>query len=109
MNTTTPLGRTKLCALVASALAALLAGAITTASAAPQCGPRAKLVEALGQKYQENRQALGLAGPTALIELYVSEKGTWTLLKTSTSGLACVLAAGESWHSAPQQVAGVSL
>jgi hypothetical protein len=75
-------------------------------SASPQCGARDKLIEVLGQKYRENRQALGLAGDAAVFELYVSDQGTWTLLSTGTSGLSCIVAAGEAWQSAPKVLAG---
>jgi hypothetical protein len=78
-----------------------------SAQAAAQCGPHEKIAEVLGKRFQENRQALGLAGQASVIELFVSEEGTWTLTTTSTAGLTCVVASGEAWQALPKQLAGL--
>ncbi len=63
------------------------------------CGTRDSVVEKLGEKYGETRRGGGLAGPTAIFELWVSEaSGTWTILKTTPNGLTCVMALGTAWH-----------
>jgi hypothetical protein len=85
-----------------------LAAFINGAQAAIQCGPRDKIAEALGQRFQENRQALGIAGQSAVVELFVSLQGSWTMTTTNTKGLTCVIATGEAWQSAPKQLAGLS-
>ena len=41
---------------------------------------------------------MGLAGKGALVELYVSKEGTFTLVTTDTSGLSCIVGAGDSWE-----------
>ena len=92
--------------LFATCLVAGLASGIAPGLASQQCGARDKLIEVLGDKYQENRQALGLTGHAAVFELYVSDQGTWTLLSTATSGVTCIIAAGEAWQSAPKLPAG---
>jgi hypothetical protein len=81
---------------------------INGAQAAVQCGPRDKIAEVLGQKFQENRQALGLAGQASVIELFVSLSGSWTMTSTNTQGLTCIVATGEAWQAAPKQLAGLS-
>jgi hypothetical protein len=64
------------------------------------CGARDAIVTNLGEKYGETRRGGGLAGPTAVVEVYASEKtGTWTILRTGTNGLSCVMAVGEGWQS----------
>jgi hypothetical protein len=64
------------------------------------CGARADIIERLGEKYGETRRGGGLAGPTAVIELYASDKtGSWTILRTGTNGLSCVMAVGEGWQN----------
>ncbi len=63
------------------------------------CGPRAELVERLRSAYQEQASAIGLAGSGGVVELYTSEKGSWTLLLTQTTGVSCLIAAGDSWES----------
>lgn len=60
------------------------------------CMDRAALVARLAAQYGENRQAAGLAGPDRLVELFASiETGSWTLVVTAPSGIACLLGAGE--------------
>ena len=53
----------------------------------------------------------GLQSASSSYEVWISaEKGTWTILKTSANGTACVMAAGTNWlDSLPsQKVAGVT-
>jgi hypothetical protein len=85
-----------------------LATFIHGAQAAIQCGPRDKIAAVLGQRFQENRQALGLSGQSAVIELFVSMAGSWTMTSTNTNGLTCIVATGEAWQAAPKQLAGLS-
>ena len=63
------------------------------------CGARESVVENLGQKYGEVRRGGGLTGSTAIYEIWASEEtGSWTILKTTPNGLACVMAVGEGWQ-----------
>ncbi len=63
------------------------------------CGARDSVVAQLGEKYGEIRRGGGLAGPTAIYEIWASEAtGTWTILKTTPNGLSCVMAVGEGWQ-----------
>ena len=92
---------------LAAALATLAASCIG-AEASPQCGPRQEVVEALGQKFHEDRKAIGLAaGRQAIVELFVSAQGTWTLSLTDTKGLTCIVGAGEDWQNTPKTLAGL--
>lgn len=84
-------------------LASLAGGA----RAAVQCGPHDKIAEVLGTRFQESRQALGLTGNIAVVELYVSERGTWTLTTSDVAGLTCIVASGEDWQHFPREVAGL--
>lgn len=79
----------------------------SSSNAAAQCGPHEKITEALDKRFQESRQALGLAGQASVIELFVSDKGTWTLTATTTAGLTCVVATGEAWQEYPKRIAGL--
>jgi hypothetical protein len=85
-----------------------LATFIPAADAAAVCGPRDKVITELGEKFREDRRSLGLTGGSAVIELFVSAKGSWTLLSTDTKGVACLIAAGEAWQDAPKVFAGVN-
>lgn len=63
------------------------------------CGARDQIISSLGEKYGETRHGGGLAGSTAVVELYASEKtGSWTILRTDTRGLSCIVAVGEGWQ-----------
>lgn len=69
------------------------------ASAAPKCGDRNELIRVLKDKYREEPRALGLSTRgTAMFEIYTSKSGTWTIVMTTTNGLACIMAAGHSWE-----------
>jgi hypothetical protein len=73
------------------------------------CGERAAIIDQLKTKYQESRQAVGLISNNGAAELYVSEKGTWTMLVTLASGKSCIIAAGHSWDSAPTLAQGTGI
>lgn len=77
---------------------ALLAGAAAPASAATYCADRNEMVKSLSDKFKENPAALGQINGSAVIEVFVSEKGSWTILATGTDGKSCVLSAGEGWE-----------
>ncbi len=63
------------------------------------CGARDSVVAKLGEKYGEIRRGGGLAGPTAIFEIWASEAtGTWTILKTSPDGMTCIMAVGDGWQ-----------
>jgi hypothetical protein len=92
---------------------ALLAGVLlglavftSAAGAAQVCGPRESIITQLGERFQETRKSLGLAGNASVIELYVSINGSWTLVSTDTRGVACLVAAGQAWQDAPGAVRG---
>lgn len=91
----------------AIALAALgWAAAATAASAAETrllsrevyCEDRDSLTETLAARHGEIRTWWGVTGDgEAVVELYLApETGSWTFLQVDTSGVACVLAGGDS-------------
>ena len=73
---------------------------LTSAHAgAKVCGERTKLAGYLKTKFSENPNALGVsAAGKSVMEIYTSEKGTWTVLMTTTTGISCIMAAGHSWE-----------
>lgn len=86
-------------------LAATLAGSWTLPATAEQriipCGKRADLVKALAARYREQPRAMGLASQTAMIEIFTSKAGTWTILLTRPNGASCIVSAGENWEENP--------
>ena len=63
------------------------------------CGKRNEIVAKLGQVFQESPQAMGFVNQDAVIEIFVSAQGTWTILASGTDGQSCVVSSGESWES----------
>ena len=71
---------------------------ITTAPRPSLCGLRDKVVQALGVKYQEKVQSVGITRRGNLIEVMVSPQGkTWTILVTDPTGITCLVVAGAEW------------
>ncbi|MET2831938.1 hypothetical protein [Mesorhizobium shangrilense] len=58
------------------------------------------MIKALGDEFHESAAALGVVNPNIILEIFVSKKGTWTILATDTAGQSCVISAGEGWDSA---------
>jgi hypothetical protein len=63
------------------------------------CGDRTMMVGKLAQEFKENPMAIGMVDQSAVLEIFVSDQGTWTILATGTDGTSCVLSAGEGWES----------
>jgi hypothetical protein len=93
--------------LVAALAAISLASIAGKAEAAPQCGNHDKIVDVLGNKFKETRRVMGVVNAKAVMELFMSPQGTWTMVITDTSGLSCITASGEEWQDVPIAVAGL--
>ena len=81
-----------------------LIGGFLTMTAAPSlaqsfCAERTEMVKSLADKFKENPTAVGQINGDAVIEVFVSRKGTWTILATGTDGKSCVLSAGVGWET----------
>ena len=64
----------------------------------PRCLPHEIAVEQLIQRFGEQVMGRGLASSgRAVLELFATETGSWTLLTTDVDGQTCVVASGESW------------
>lgn len=81
---------------------ATLIGAATSAAAqtptpaaGPMCAERGTVVSFLKQQYGETQEDSRLQSDQALIELFASEKGTWSILLSRPNGTSCVVAAGK--------------
>ena len=86
-------------ALILTALAAF------PASAQQQCGARDALIAHLAERYGETRHAVGLAGETALMELFASDDtGTWTITMMLPDGQMCMMASGSNFESVDEDL-----
>jgi hypothetical protein len=61
------------------------------------CGPRDEIVAQLGAVFEEAPNGMGMIDPNAVVEVFVSEAGTFTILASNTDGTSCILASGEGW------------
>lgn len=84
-------------------LSATIAGSWALPATAQQlaCGKRDDMVKSLYSQYREQPRAIGLASQTAVIEVFTSKTGSWTILLTSTDGASCIVSAGENWEDIP--------
>jgi hypothetical protein len=97
----------KILASSAGALAVLAIPFVLTAEPAqtqtaqqnPACGERSEIVASLGMQYRETQQAVGVVDPNTVLEIFVSDSGTWTAIATDTHGMSCVVFYGEGWDS----------
>lgn len=82
-----------------------LGAAVTLSAVSAQaqyiCGAHDDLVMRLAEAFQEKRLGYGVVGNTAVIEVFVSTSGTWTMLMTDVRGQSCIVAAGDGWESTP--------
>ncbi len=88
-------------------LAALLMAVTTNFSAANAqnmsiCLPHSDAVSKLKTTYEEQKIGLGLGQRgSSVVELFVSDTGTWTILVTRTNGMSCIAASGDNWSNSP--------
>lgn len=68
----------------------------TTTQAQQVCTFEKNLGDKLASKYQEEKRVEALAGD-GILEIYVSQKGTFTMIVTYPSGLSCVKGIGTDW------------
>ncbi|MGI9357230.1 MAG: hypothetical protein ACR2PF_18995, partial [Rhizobiaceae bacterium] len=64
-----------------------------------RCGPHDKMTDLLGKRYIQKRTGYGVIQQHFIIEVYVSDRGSWTILRTDRLGNTCIMATGHSWQS----------
>lgn len=67
-------------------------------AAAATCMSHKALVSYLTERFEESPRAIGLVASRNVMEVFASDKGTWTIVMTSTRGVACIVAAGDTWE-----------
>ena len=75
-------------------------GRLAPTFAEPQlpCAPRDEVVTQLAQRYKEVPEANGVTPQGLLLEVFVSESRSFTLLFTTPQGLSCIAVVGENWE-----------
>ena len=71
------------------------------ANAQRNCAERAGIVARLaGDKYNETQIGIGMhAQAGAVVELWMSEDGGWSILLSLPDGQTCMMAAGKGWQA----------
>lgn len=82
-------------------------GTAPTPSEVNLCGDRNQMVRDLDREFHELPLATGLVDKDAVMEIFVSPGGTWTILATGTDGLSCVMAVGEGFDTSAPRIVGV--
>lgn len=78
------------------AILAALCAAPATAQDLP-CADRGVVMEMLEEDYGEVSIGYGYEHRDGVVEIYVSQAATWSLLVTTPNGRSCVIAMGTNW------------
>jgi hypothetical protein len=63
------------------------------------CGGHSEIVAGLAQAFQQKQIGYGVVGEAAIVEIYVSANGTWSMLVTDVKGRSCIFATGDGWEN----------
>ena len=87
-------------------IAAIVGGLFicSSASAATLCAMRDDLVAVLARDYGESLAGQGLTDDGQLVELFVGDRRSFTLIITASSGVSCMLLAGGDWEQMKKPV-----
>lgn len=77
------------------------------ASAAAPCASHDAVAKTLTTKFKEARRIMGVVNSKAVMEIFMSPQGTWTVVVTDTRGMACIIATGQDWQEVPVEMAGL--
>lgn len=73
--------------------------------AAPQCGPRAMVLDQLAKRYGETRRSVGIAANNTVMEVFASaDSQSWTITATSPDGNTCLVASGEGFEAVTEEL-----
>jgi hypothetical protein len=79
--------------------------AADVAFGAPQCDTRDRVVGLLADRYGETRRSVGIAGESAVMELFAADDtGTWTITMTLPDGRMCLMASGSGFETVVEQL-----
>ena len=78
----------------------------STANAQQFCGQRDAMLKAAEEKYKEVPRHRALSSDGAMIEVLVSEEGTWTVVVSLPDGTACVRGSGAAWENLTPEPVG---
>lgn len=65
------------------------------------CAERHMIVDRLKAGYSEDPVSIGVAQNGSVVEVFASKDGSFTIIATQPTGVACILVTGESWEDLP--------
>ena len=95
---------------LAAALAAVIAAVLSAPAAAEgdaRCTAHQQMVSLLSKKYSEAPMGIGTVNQDRVMQIFVSAKGSWTIVVTKTDGLSCIVAAGQNWENIPSHLSAL--
>ena len=82
-----------------------LAFAVIPARAQASCAVHDELTAYLEKKFGERPVSWGLSSNGFLVEVFSSDKGSWTIVLTNPFGISCIRAASDGWSDVPAREA----
>jgi len=90
--------------ILAAVAAVALAGCATGEQPKPAppiiplaCNDKDTVAAVLQNRYGEKPTDYGLTEGGALMQIFVSPKGTWSAVVTEANGVSCLIASGDHW------------
>lgn len=68
------------------------------------CAVRQDVVDKLKQTYDEQPSAIGITHAGAVVEVFTSPAGTWTIMITRPNGISCLAATGQNWQQMERKI-----
>lgn len=85
--------------LLAAAAVAVTPPALAGTPNGILCEDRAKLIDGLARNFSREPVSMGLTESGTVLEILAADDGTWTMIETLPTGIACLVASGEMWRS----------
>lgn len=63
------------------------------------CASQSDLRSYLEEAYAEKLAAVGMVNEQTIMEIYVADTGTWTVVLTNPAGVSCLVLSGQGWQS----------
>ena len=63
------------------------------------CAPREVVLHRLSEGFGETRQSIGLGANNAVVEVFASDTGSWTIIVTFPDGPTCLVASGQAFET----------
>jgi hypothetical protein len=81
-----------------SVVAGIIGAEASLAANPMPCSMHDDLVKMLNSKYSESLAGYGVAGQRNIVEVFIAERGSFTIIATNPNGVSCVIAAGQDWE-----------